>query len=263
MRRLSIINIQKMKNKKPIVCLTSYTASITKAVEKYVDVLLIGDSLGTALYGMNNTQSVTLGMMKEHGKTVFQLSKRPFTVIDMPYKSYQNNKSAINNALQLLDYTKCQSVKIEVNEKNTKIVSQLTHNGINVVSHIGVTPQSFSNFSKIKIVGKTVKERSHLLNLALRLEDAGSSLIVLECITKETAKEITSRLSIPTIGIGSSIYCDGQILVVNDLLGLDSNFKKPKFVKTYLNLSLQISKAVRKYSEEVKKSKFPSKKHSF
>lgn len=263
MRRLTINDIQKMKNKIPIVCLTSYTASITKAIEKHVDVLLIGDSLGTVIYGMNNTQSISLNMMKEHGKVVVQFSERPFTIIDMPHKSYQDNKSALNHAKQLLNYTKCQSVKIEVNDKNVGIVSYLSRNNIDVVSHIGVTPQSFSNFSKIKIVGKTTEEKKRLINLALNLQDAGSSLIVLECITKETAKEITSRLRIPTIGIGSSVYCDGQILVVNDLLGLNTNFKKPKFVKTYLDLSSQINRAVQKYSKEVKKNKFPSKKYTY
>ena len=263
MNRLKIVDIQKMKNIRPIVCLTAYTASITKAIENYVDIILIGDSLGTAIYGMSNTQSVNMDMMESHGKTVVQSSNKPFTIIDMPYASYRNYKKAFFNASKLIKNTGCQSVKIEVNNKDIKTVSYLTKKNIQVVSHIGVKPQSFSNFSKIKAVGKSKSEKTKLLNLALKLEDAGSCMLLLECVYEETAKEITSMVNIPTIGIGSSVYCDGQILVVNDLLGLNTNLHKPKFIKKYSNLSLEIRKSVKKYSQDIKKKKFPSKKYTY
>ena len=252
-----------MKNKRPIVCLTSYTNSITLALDKHVDILLVGDSLGSTIYGMKNTRTVSLDMMKRHGKTVVNASKNPFTIIDMPYKSYLNKRSAYKNSSSLLKFTGCQSVKIETNEKNVGIVSYLTKKRIKVVAHIGVTPQDYKDFSKIRAVGRAEKEKNKLIDLALKLEDAGSILLLLECIVKDVAKEITSLVKIPTIGIGSSAYCDGQILVINDLLGLESNFDKPKFVKSYANLSSVIKNSVKKFSKEVKKGKFPNSKYTY
>ena len=146
MKRLKIKDIQNMKNKQSIVCLTSYTKSITLSIDKYVDILLIGDSLGSTIYGMKNTRSVNLEMMKIHGKIVFEASNKPFTIVDMPYKSYENEKIAYKNATDLLNYTKCQSIKIETKSRHIKIVKYLAKKGINVVSHIGVTPQSYSDF---------------------------------------------------------------------------------------------------------------------
>ena len=237
-----------MKNIRPIVCLTSYTNSITLALDKHVDIILVGDSLGSTIYGMKNTRSVSLDMMKRHGKTVVNASNNSFTIIDMPYKSYLNNRSAYKNASSLLKFTGCQSVKLETNEKNVGI---------------GVTPQDYKDFSKIRAVGRTEKERKRLINLALKLEEAGSALLLLECIIKDVAMEITSLVKIPTIGIGSSAYCDGQVLVINDLLGLKSDFFKPKFVKSYANLSSIIKNSVKKFSNEVKKGKFPNNKYSY
>ena len=263
MKRLKIKDIHNMKNKQSIVCLTSYTKSITLSIDKYVDILLIGDSLGSTIYGMKNTRSVNLEMMKIHGKIVFEASNKPFTIVDMPYKSYENEKIAYKNATDLLNYTKCQSIKIETKSRHIKIVKYLTKKGINVVSHIGVTPQSYSDFSKIKVAGKTDEEKNKLLDLAFRLEDAGSKILLLECVVTDVAREITSKIKIPTIGIGSSKYCDGQVLVIDDMLGIKSTFKKPKFVKIYGNLSSQITNSVKKYASDVKKKKFPTIKYSY
>ena len=148
--RNTIKKIQQLKNKRPISCLTAYSSSISKIVDEYVDIILVGDSLGNAVYGMKNTQSVTLDMMRNHGKAVFQSSKKALTIIDMPYNSYQNTKQALNNAKNLLKYTKCQLVKLEIDKKKVAIISHLVKNNISVVSHIGVLPQQFSNFNKIK-----------------------------------------------------------------------------------------------------------------
>ena len=152
---------------------------------------------------------------------------------------------------------------MEINEKNIGIVSYLTKKRIKIISHIGVTPQDYKDFSKIKAVGRTEKEKNKLIDLALKLEEAGSALLLLECIVKDVAMEITSLVKIPTIGIGSSAYCDGQVLVINDLLGLEENFVKPKFVKSYANLSSIIKNSVKKFSNEVKKGKFPNNKYTY
>ena len=157
--RNTIKKIQQLKNKSPISCLTAYSSSISKIVDEYVDIILVGDSLGNAVYGMKNTQSVTLDMMRNHGKAVFQSSKKALTIIDMPYNSYLNPKQALNNAKNLLKYTKCQLVKLEIDKKNVSIIPHLVKNNIPVVSHIGVLPQQFSNFNKIKILGKTNKQK--------------------------------------------------------------------------------------------------------
>ena len=263
MKRLRINDIQKMKGNEPIVCLTSCTSPITKIIENMVDILLVGDSLGTTLYGMKNTRAVNIDMMIRHGKAVVNSSQKPFTIIDMPYKSYLNKRTAYKNASSLLKLTGCQSVKIETNNKNVDIVSYLTKKNVKVISHIGVTPQDYNDFSKIRAVGRAEKEKSKLIDLALKLEEAGSVLLLLECIVKDVAMEITSLVNIPTIGIGSSVYCDGQVLVTNDLLGIEKDFVKPKFVKSYANLSSIIKNSVKKFSNEVKKGKFPNNKYTY
>ena len=263
MKKITYKSLLSQKKMKPFTCLTAYTKSLAKILDGKVDIILIGDSLGTALYGMKNTQSITLDMMKNHGKAVVNNVKKSLTVIDMPINTYQTKKQALKNAKDLLNYTKANYVKLENDKKNINILEHLTKNKINVVSHIGVTPQKFSNFKKIKSVGKNNKETLNIIKLAIELEKAGSKFIVLECIKQPVAKKITSILKIPTIGIGSSKYCDGQVLVINDILNIDSKETKPKFVKKYLNLNHIINSAVEKYVNEVKNKKFPSKKYSY
>ena len=263
MLRKSIKLIQNQKNFKKITCLTAYTSSIANIVDKHVDVILVGDSLGTAIYGMKNTQGVTLEMMMLHGKAVVNSSKKALTVIDMPYNTYNNKKNALINARKIINYTKCQCIKLEVTSKNLDIVKHLIKNKVKVVSHIGVTPQMYKNFNKIRSVGKSISERNKLLNLAIDLEKAGSILIVLECIKEELAKEISNRINIPTIGIGASLSCDGQVLVINDILKLEKNTTKTRFIKSYTNLNYFVEKAVKKYCEEVIAKKFPKKRNTY
>ena len=181
----------------------------------------------------------------------------------MPYQSYRNKKEALINAKKLLSFSKCQSVKLETDNSNIEIVKYLVKNGINVVTHIGVTPQKFKDFKKIRSVGKTSIEKDRILNLAISLENAGSCLIVLECINENLAKNISLKLQIPTIGIGASPHCDGQILVINDILNFDNLEKKPKFIKSYTNLNTIIKRAVKKYSSDVTKKKFPKPIHTY
>ena len=263
MKRKSLFYLQKKKNYQKLTCLTAYTKSIAKIIDNHVDLILIGDSLGTTIYGMKNTQGVTMDMMMHHGKTVFDSSKKAFTVIDMPFNSYRNKREALANAKKLLRYTKCQSIKIETDLKNLDIVKHLKKNGITVISHIGVTPQKYKDFKKIRSIGRNKKENEMLLNLAVELENAGSSMIVLECIKENVAKEITKRLNIPTIGIGASLECDGQILVTNDILNTDNTEIPPRFVESYINISKVIEKAVKNFTNEVINKKFPKNKNTY
>ncbi len=263
MSKINYKNLILKKNKEPITCLTAYSKPIANIIDGRVDLILIGDSLGTVLYGMKNTRSVSLQMMKDHGKAVVSNTKYSMTIIDMPYKTYLTKQEALKNALDILSFTKADFIKIEVDIKNIEIVKYLTKNKIKVVSHIGVTPQKFSDFKKIKSVGKNLKDSNNLLTLAKKLEDAGSSLLVLECVNLSTSKKITNNLSIPTIGIGSSKYCDGQVLVIDDILNFNSTNKKPRFIKKYINIEKSIISATNSFVKEVKNKTYPSKKYSY
>ena len=263
---MSKINYKKLllkKNKEPITCLTAYSKSQANILDGKVDLILIGDSLGTTLYGMHNTRGVSLEMMKNHGKAVTRNTSTSMTIVDMPYNTYRNKKEALKNTLDILSFTNADFIKIETNRKNIGLVRYLTNNKIRVISHIGVTPQKFSDFSKIRSVGKNIKDENELIELATKLEEAGSKFIILECVSLTAAKKITNKLSIPTIGIGSSKYCDGQVLVIDDILNLNSKSKKPKFVKNYINIESDIKIAINKFVKDVKSKKFPSIKHSY
>lgn len=256
-------NLLLKKGIQPITCLTAYSKPLAKILDGRIDLILIGDSVGTTLYGMKNTRSVNIDMMKNHGSSVVNNTKKSMTVIDMPYNTYNNKNQALKNAKDILAFTKADFIKIEADKNNIDIVEYLAKNKIKVVSHIGVTPQKYIDFSKIRSVGKKIKESQELFILAKKLEKAGSKLIVLECISSGTAKKITKTLSIPTIGIGSSKYCDGQVLVIDDILNFNSVSKKPKFVKPYINIEQVIIKAVNTYAKEVKTKNFPTKKYSY
>ena len=263
MKRLNIKDINNFKNIKKITCLTAYTTSIAKIIDNHVDMILVGDSLGPVIYGMKNTQKVTLEMMMAHGKAVCLSTKKAFTIIDMPFGTYNNKKDALINSRKLLKFTKCQSIKLETDNKNIDIVKHLIKNKISVVAHIGVNPQKFKNFSKIKVVGKNIKEQESLKKLATQLENAGIKIIVLECIKEKLSEKITNKLKIPTIGIGASIKCDGQVLVINDILDTENNKEMPRFVKKYASLHYNIEKAVKNYTREVVNKKFPKPKNTY
>ena len=248
---------------KPISCLTAYSPSIANILDGKVDLILVGDSLGSTLYGMKNTQGVTMDMMKHHGVAVNKKIKRSLKVLDMPYKTYDNKIDAYRNAKILLNHCKPDLLKIEVSKKKLVVLKHLVDKKINVISHIGVTPQSYKNFNKIKVLGRTNKEKQNLLKLAKESETLGAKAVLLECITANTAKLITENISIPTIGIGASKYCDGQVLVFDDLINLSINDKKPKFVKNYFNFNKVASNIVKKYNREVKLKKFPSTKFTY
>jgi 3-methyl-2-oxobutanoate hydroxymethyltransferase len=241
------------KNKSKIVSLTAYSKPIAKIIDNYCDIVLVGDSMANVLYGMDNTHKVTLKNIIQHTMSVKKGIKKSLLLVDMPKNSYSNIKKAEKNAKLIIKKTGCDAIKLESNNKNFNIIEKLVKKKIPVVGHIGYTPQSKKKF---KTEGNTPKETNKLLKEALLIQKAGAFSIVLECISAEASRKITSKLKIPTIGIGSSVYCDGQILVTDDMLGISGFY--PKFVKKYANLNRTIEKAVKKYTREVKLKKFPS-----
>ena len=253
-----IKNFLHKKNKKKIVCLTSYSKSISKILDKYCDLILVGDSLANVLYGNKTTHDLKLQTMINHAKSVRLGAKKSLVVVDMPKDSYKNPKQAVKNAKKIIRETKCDAIKIENNPRNLNIVKAFTKFKINVMGHIGYTPQFKKKF---KVEGKNKNEQVNLLKSAKKIEKAGAFSIVLECIEKKTAQKISKSLKIPTIGIGSSNLCDGQILVTDDMLGLSGFY--PKFVKKYANLEKTIDKAIKQFDKEVKLNKFPFRKNSF
>ena len=204
-----------------------------------------------------------MNMMKHHGKAVNKEINRSLKVLDMPYKTYDNKIDAYKNAKVFLNHCKPDLLKIEISKKKLVVLKHLVDKKVNVISHIGVTPQSYKNFNKIKVLGKTNKEKKNLLELAKKSETLGAKAVLLECVTTDTAKLITENISIPTIGIGASKYCDGQVLVFDDLINLSTNNKIPRFVKNYFNFNKIASKVVKKYNQEVKLKKFPSSKFTY
>ncbi len=246
------------KKRTPVVCLTSYSKAFAQIIDKYCDIILVGDSLAHVLYGMKNTKNMTLDMMIKHTQSVKLGVKKSLLIVDMPKNTYKNKSVALKNAKKIIHKTRCDGVKLESNFKNHEIIRHLVKAGITVMGHIGYTPQ-FKN--RFKVSGNTVKERKKLLKEAKNIENAGAFSIVLECITASLSKEITNQLKITTIGIGSSAYCDGQILVTDDLLGLSGFY--PKFIKKYANLDKIIEKGVQKYKSDVLKRKFPKKKNTY
>ncbi len=253
-----IKKILNKKNKSKIVSLTAYSKNIANILDKHCDIILVGDSMANVLYGLKNTHEITLKNIIQHTISVKKGIKNSLLVVDMPKGSYKNKKLAKKNAKKIMKLTGCDAVKIESNKKNYNIVDELVSSNIPVMGHIGYTPQ-FKNIFKIE--GNTRKKAKALINDALNIERSGAFSIVLECISSQTSKIITKNLKIPTIGIGSSAFCDGQILVTDDMLGLSGFY--PKFVKKYTNLKKIINKTVEKFSKEVRNERFPTKKNSF
>jgi len=241
------------KNKSKIVSLTAYSKNIAKILDNFCDIILVGDSVANVLYAHKSTNEITLENILQHTMSVKKGIRKSLLVVDMPSGSYKNLKIAKKNANLIMKKTGCDAIKIESNNKNFKIIEQLVKNKIPVMGHIGFTPQFKKKF---KVEGNTAKNISKLLKEALSIEKAGAFSIVLECLTPKAAKKITNKLSIPTIGIASSAFCDGQILVTDDMLGLSGFY--PKFVKKYADLNRVIEKAVKKYTREVKLKKFPA-----
>jgi 3-methyl-2-oxobutanoate hydroxymethyltransferase len=247
------------KNKKKIICLTAYSKNIASILDNHCDIILVGDSLGSVLYNFKSTRNVSLDMMIEHSKSVRMGVKNSLMVVDMPHNTYKNNSEALKNAKKLIFRTKCDAVKLEGGKKIISIVKHLIKNKIPVQGHLGLLPQSQKG--KFRFKGKKLSERIKILNDAKLLEKAGVFSIVLECVETSLAKTITRELKIPTIGIGSSMNCDGQVLVTDDLIGL--NPINVRFIKKYSNITKYINSAIVNFKNDVKKKKFPQKKNSY
>ena len=256
---LKIKKIINKKDKSKIISLTAYSKNIAQIIDKYVDMTLVGDSMASVLYNYTTTRKMSLDTMIEHAKSVNMGINNSLMVFDMPYNTYQNKRIALVNARKVIKKTKSDAVKLEGGSRIKEIVKHLIKNKIPVLGHLGIMPQSVRG--KFKSKGKTDRERKKILRDAKLLEKLGVFAIVLECIEKSLAKKITNEIRIPTIGIGSSVHCDGQILVTDDLIGLTNS--KIKFVKKYINISNNIAIAVKRFKQEVKLKKYPTKKYSY
>ena len=252
MQKITIKKILQKKNNTPITCLTAYSKNTAKIADKYCDIILVGDSLGMVLYGMKTTRDVKIETMILHAKAVKKFVKRSLVVFDMPYKTYANKLIAYNNAKRVIKLTKCDAIKLEGGIKIVNIIKYLVKRGIPVVGHVGLMPQTSTNF---KVKGKNFVQKKKILTDALAISNSGVFAIIIECVVENLARKITKSVSIPTIGIGASRYCDGQILVTEDMLGL-SDFS-PKFVKQYANLNKSMEKCVKDYAKDVKMKRFP------
>ena len=258
MQKITIKKILSKKNKIPITCLTAYSKTIAQIADRYCDIILVGDSLGMVLHGMKTTREVKIEQMILHGKTVKNFAKKSLVVLDMPYRTYTNKSIAYKNAKKVIKLTRCDAIKLEGGKKVAKIIKYLVDKGIPVMGHVGLLPQSSSGF---KLKGKNFMQRKKILQDAIAVSNSGAFAIVIECVVESLAKKITKNVSIPTIGIGASKYCDGQILVIDDMLGLSDFF--PKFVKRYSNLREIIDKSIKNYTKDVKTRRFPSSKNVY
>lgn len=263
--KITVLTLREMKKKGiPIVALTSYDATFAKLLDiAGVDIILVGDSLGMVIQGWESTLHVTLEHMIYHCQAVSRGVKRAHLVVDMPFLTFQiSPQEALRNAGRLISEGFAHAVKMEGGVRSAEAIKYITDAGIPVMGHIGLTPQSVHSFGGHKIQGRGEYEEEKIFLDAIAVEDAGAYSIVLEGIPKKLAKRITERVKIPTIGIGAGIHCNGQVLVIYDLLGMDESFS-PKFLKKYENLSQRITNAVKEFCREVREKKFPDDLHSF
>ena len=263
--KVTILDLQDKKARGvPITMVTAYDYPTALLVDRAgLDIILVGDSLAMVVLGHTNTVSVTLEEMLHHCRAVSKGAKYPLLVGDMPFMSYQVSKSqAIENAGRFLKEAGMDVIKLEGGRDVAPTVEAIVTAGIPVVAHIGLTPQTVSKLGGFKVQGKTIEAARGLIDDALALEDAGAFCIILEAIPDRVAQLITERVKIPTIGIGAGIHCDGQVLVLHDMIGLFDRFT-PKFVKRYVNVFPELVAALQEYGEDVVQRRFPEPKHGF
>jgi len=264
-KKFTITDLQAKKREgDKITMLTAYDYPMARLVDEAgIDVILVGDSVGMVVLGYDSTVPVTMDEMIHHAKAARRGTKYAFLVGDMPFMSYQvSAEDAVRNAGRFMKEAGCDAVKLEGGDEVVDTTIAIVKAGIPVLGHLGLTPQTISKLGGFKIQGKTAEGAEKILDQALKLERAGCFAVVLECVPDLVAKMITERLSIPTIGIGAGRYCDGQVLVTNDMVGLFDRFV-PKFVKQYVKLSTSILEGFRKYKDEVEKGVYPDAEHSF
>ena len=261
-KRITAPEIAARKGGDPIVSLTSYHAHTAAFADPYVDFLLVGDSLGMVMHGFETTLPVPLELMIMHGRAVMRGSKRALVVVDMPFGSYEESPAqAFRNAAQVIKETQCGAVKLEGGRRMADTIRHLTERGIPVMAHIGLTPQSINMLGGFKTQGRTRDQWALIEEDARTVSDAGAFAIVLEAMAEPLAARITAAVPVPTIGIGASPACDGQILVMEDMLGLSP--RVPKFVKQFGSLGAAIEGAIKAYSEEVRARTFPAPEHTY
>jgi 3-methyl-2-oxobutanoate hydroxymethyltransferase len=256
-RRISVPDIAGRKGKEPIVCLTAYDAPMAGLLDPHCDVLLVGDSLGMAVHGLPNTVGVTLEMMILHGQAVVRGSRRALVVVDMPFGAYEGGEQAAYDAcVRVMKETGAQAVKLETSVELAPIVQFLVKRGIPVMGHVGLRPQAVLAEGGFKAKGRTDAERERVMAEAIAVAEAGAFCIVIEGVAEALAREITGTIDVPTIGIGASAACDGQVLVVNDMLGMFD--WAPKFVRKYADLRGEIDRAAAAFASDVKARRFPA-----
>jgi 3-methyl-2-oxobutanoate hydroxymethyltransferase len=255
--------IQARKGGQPIVCLTSYTAPMTRLVDPHADLILVGDSLAMTVYGMANTVGVTQEMMIAHGRAVARAACHACVVVDLPFGSYEESPmQAFRTAAVIMAETGCAAVKLEGGAVMADTIHFLTSRGVPVMAHIGLTPQSVNALGGYAVRGRTESEAAAIMVDAEAVADAGAFSVVIEKTTEPLARAITDRITPPTIGIGASVACDGQILVVDDMIGLFTEFH-PKFVRRYAEVAQSIAAAISDYAADVRARRFPAPEHVF
>jgi len=262
-QRLSPESIARHKKQTPLVCLTAYSKPVAEYLDRHVDLLLVGDSLGMVLYGFESTRDVTVEMMINHGRAVMRGSTHACVIIDLPFGSYEDSPAeALETARRVIKETGASGVKLEGGAEMAGTVKTLTGHNIPVLGHIGLLPQHSVDKNGFRIQGRTADDHRRIIDDARALEKAGAFAIVIEGTVEDTAREASNAVAIPTIGIGASPECDGQILVTDDLLGLFSGFR-PKFVKPYGDLKSRIEQAAMAYANDVQGRVFPGPEHVY
>ncbi|MGX7877241.1 3-methyl-2-oxobutanoate hydroxymethyltransferase [Mesorhizobium sp. ORM6] len=255
-------DIRTRKGQTPLVCLTAYTTPIARLVDPHCDIVLVGDSVGMVLHGLSSTLGVTLDMMIMHGQAVRRGLVRSLMVVDLPFGSYEESpEQAFRNAARLMAQTGCAAVKLEGGEKMAETISFLGARGIPVMAHIGLTPQAVNTFGGYRVQGRG-DDAERIRRDAGAVTEAGAFSVVLEKVPEPLARRITAEIAVPTIGIGASLACDGQILVSDDMLGLFSSFR-PKFVKRDAELGEQADAAIAAYAADVRRRCFPAAEHLY
>jgi len=261
-KALTPFEIAARKGKTPLVCLTAYTTPVARLVDAHADIVLVGDSVGMVLHGLPSTLGVTMEMMILHGKAVRRGLDRALMVVDMPFGSYEESpKQAFRNAARLMAETNCAAVKLEGGEPMAETIRFLAARGIPVMAHIGLTPQAVNALGGYRIQGRGA-DAERIRSDSRAVADAGAFAVVMEKVPEDLARRLTGELAVPTIGIGASPACDGQILVIDDMLGLFGDFR-PKFVKRYAELGAAASAAIATYAQEVRERRFPASEHVF
>lgn len=260
--RVTALDIRQRKSAAPIVSLTAYTAPMAALVDEVADLILVGDSLGMVVYGLDSTVPVTLEMMILHGQAVMRATRRALVVVDMPFGSYEESREqAFRNAARILRETGCGAVKLEGGARMAETIRFLVERGVPVMGHVGLTPQAVNVLGGFKAQGRSRAQWPAILADAEAVAQAGAFSLVIEAVSEPLAAEITRAVAVPTIGIGASAACDGQILVLDDMLGLTG--RVPRFVKKYGDLAGQVRQAVSGYAEEVRERRFPAAAHVY